>query len=185
MFDHAVPWARAASWFSPDSWPRTGVEFDNFLSIGPYRPKDGSHLCHHATCINQHHVIYEDSGTNSSRHRCSLMAQDMRLLGIEISKYCPRHQPPCLLQHTSLTDFEIYLIQFSILRKAKSGSLPTIEVARPENHPYSTLKDKLPLTFVGDSSTDLHLANLSKSVTLIIISTPVLRCRFYIKVTIY
>ena len=98
MSDHATPWARAASWFNPRSWPRTGAAFDGFLSIGPYRPKDGSHLCHHGNCINQHHLVYEDSGINGSRSRCSSGAQDMRLLGMDVPKHCPRHDPPCLLQ---------------------------------------------------------------------------------------
>ena len=98
MFDHGVPWARAASWFNSQSWPRTGVEFDNFMSIGLYRSKDGSHLCHHGTCISQHHVFYEDSGINAGRNRCCCGAQEMRSLGVEIPKHCTRHDPPCLLQ---------------------------------------------------------------------------------------
>lgn len=102
MSDHAVHWARAAAWFNSRSWPRTGIAFDGFLSIGPYTPKDGSHLCHHGHCINQHHLVYEDSGVNTSRARCSSGAQDMRLLGMGIPKHCARHDPPCLLQVRAL-----------------------------------------------------------------------------------
>ena len=66
---------------------------------------DGSHLCHHATCINQHYLNYEDAGINMSQIRCSRAAQDMQmLLDVEIPKHCARHDPPCLLHVRALID---------------------------------------------------------------------------------
>ena len=43
--DYATSLARARRWYEECHWPRTGVELDNFLGCGPYKPMDGSHLC--------------------------------------------------------------------------------------------------------------------------------------------
>lgn len=145
MLDHAVPWARAASWFNPKAWSeKKGADLDGFLSAGPYRPKDGSHLCHHGTCINQHHVIYEDSGVNSSRNRCSNAAQDMRLLGMEIPKHCARHDPPCLLQVRTLvnsSDWEtnpVLACRADRLRVTPNSVLHFPQGERPSAQPSTT-----------------------------------------------
>ena len=64
--DHATSLGRAAAWFG--SWPRKATNLDQFLNCGPYKPKDGSHLCHHEHCII--HLIYESAAVNQERWDC-------------------------------------------------------------------------------------------------------------------
>jgi hypothetical protein len=90
MFDHRTLWARAASWFDSKYWPRTGAQFDNFINLGSYKPKDGSHLCHHPTCINQHHLRYEDSDINSNRQQSA----GPRIPLSAVPKCCPDYGGP-------------------------------------------------------------------------------------------
>ena len=186
MSDHAATWARAASWFDSGSWPWTGAAFDNFVGIGPYRPMDGSHLCHHGACINQHHLKYEDSGINAGRNRCLYAAQDIRLSGLDVPQRCARHQPPCLLQHAALTPFEVYSIQFSIFRMA--NGLPPVEgVRQPSDHPYPTFEYQLPLSF-ADCSVNVDPSNLIVAKSQPVTSStqvPILSCRFCTRVTTY
>jgi hypothetical protein len=145
------------------------MELDNLLGSGPFRPMDGSHLCHHGHCLNPFHSIYEDYKTNNDRSRCRIMAEELRALGLPIPKCCIRHkQRPCLLQvypplqllawlplliidvlqHAAITDFEAYLIQISITAQAR-GLEYTPLVSPPASHPYSTFKTHLPISFTG------------------------------------
>lgn len=75
--DHGTTMVRALSWFS--KWPRTGLELDNFLGCGPYKPMDASHLCHHEHCIL--HVVYEPADINQSRKDCWRRARFLRQEG--------------------------------------------------------------------------------------------------------
>lgn len=92
--DHATTLARAAAWYG--RWPRTGVELDNLLSCGPFKPMDGSHLCHHEHCII--HLTYESADTNMDRWNCCLEARFLRQDGRQIPEHCGKHRPPCLMQ---------------------------------------------------------------------------------------
>jgi len=167
MLDHSTTWVRAATWFK--SSPHNGMELDNFLGSGPFRPMDGSHLCHHGHCLNPFHSIYEDYKTNNDRSRCRIMAEELRALGLPIPKCCIRHkQRPCLLQvypplqllawlplliidvlqHAAIIYFEAYLIQISIAAQAR-GLEYTPPVSPPASHPYSTFETHLPISFTG------------------------------------
>lgn len=45
--NYTTTFLRALAWFGDQTWSRNGIELDNFLSCGPYKPMDASHLCHH------------------------------------------------------------------------------------------------------------------------------------------
>ena len=104
--DHATSLARAAAWYG--RWPRTGVELDNFLGCGPFKPMDGSHLCHHEHCII--HLTYESADTNLDRWDCCLEARFLRQEGRQVPEHCGKHSPPCLMQVSWLSDGIIELI---------------------------------------------------------------------------
>ena len=91
--DHATSLGRAAAWYGK---PRKGADLDEFLGCGPYKPKDGSHLCHHEHCII--HLTYESADINMDRSNCCLEARFLRQDGREIPKDCTKHSPPCLMQ---------------------------------------------------------------------------------------
>ena len=78
--DHATSLARAAAWYG--HWPRSGVKLDNFLGCGPFKPMDGSHLCHHEHCIV--HLTYESADTNLDRWNCCLEARFLRQEGRQV-----------------------------------------------------------------------------------------------------
>jgi len=90
--------ARAAAWFN--TWPRTGVELDNFIGCGPYKPMDASHLCHHDHCII--HLTYEPTNINQDRKDCRRRAQFLRQQKRDVPEHCTQHDPPCMLQVRSL-----------------------------------------------------------------------------------
>ena len=92
--DHATSLARAAAWYG--HWPRTGVELDNFLGCGPFKPMDGSHLCHHEHCIV--HLTYESAAINWDRWGCCLEARFLRQDDREVPEHCTKHSSPCLMQ---------------------------------------------------------------------------------------
>ena len=92
--DHATSIARARAWFA--EWPRTGLEHDNFLGCGPFKPMDASHLCHHDHCIL--HVVYEPANLNQDRKECCKEARFLRSEGREVPDSCTRHAPPCMMQ---------------------------------------------------------------------------------------
>jgi len=94
--DHTTTFLRALAWFGDQTWPRNGIELDNFLSCGPYKPMDASHLCHHDHCLV--HVVYESTDINQTRKSCHQQARDLRASGLDIPGVCDKHSPPCLLQ---------------------------------------------------------------------------------------
>ena len=191
MFDHSTTWSRASAWFQ--SAPHSGLEFDNFLGSGPFVPMEGSHLCHKGLCVNPHHSVYEDVRTNASRKQCHTTAQDMRRMGIPVPKFCANHpQDPCLLQvsrgilrgkvltksqHACLTVYESFLIQFSVMRRAKN--MPDIaHPSRPGNHPFSTFETSLPLSFV-DCAITADPANLTNcEIAISPKSTVLFHCKY-------
>ncbi|RKU42199.1 hypothetical protein DL546_004619 [Coniochaeta pulveracea] len=63
--DHSTNVPRANAWFG--SWPRTGIELDNFVGEGPFKPMQGSHLCHHDNCLVLAHIVWEPADTNIDR----------------------------------------------------------------------------------------------------------------------
>ena len=100
--DHATSFVRAAVWFRDEHWPRKGVELDNFLGGGPFKPMDASHLCHHDACII--HTTYEPAHINQDRKNCSIEAQSLRQQGLSVAERCDKHNPPCLMQVSSPVD---------------------------------------------------------------------------------
>ena len=92
--DHATTLTRARAWYR--RWPRTGVQLDNFLGCGPFKPMDGSHLCHQEHCII--HVVYESAAINLDRWNCCLRARFLRQDGRDVPTHCTEHRPPCLMQ---------------------------------------------------------------------------------------
>lgn len=135
--DHATSLARAAAWSG--HWPRTGVELDNFLGCGPFKPMDGSHLCHHEHCII--HLVYESAAINMDRWNCCLEARFLRQDNRDVSEHCTKHRPPCLMQHAALTSREAYYVQFAVLRQAKGiPSAPPIR--RPRRYLYPTFESQ-------------------------------------------
>ena len=92
--DHATTLARARAWYQ--HWPRTGVQLDNFLGCGPFKPMDGSHLCHQEHCII--HIVYESAAINLDRWNCCREARFLRQDGRDVPTHCTEHQPPCLMQ---------------------------------------------------------------------------------------
>ncbi|KAK6210921.1 hypothetical protein LQW54_005799 [Pestalotiopsis sp. IQ-011] len=142
--DHWTTLARAAAWFG--KYPRTGVELDNFLGAGPFKTMDGSHLCHQDNCVNPRHICYEPSDANHDRKHCREEAASSRREGRGVPELCRRHETPCLMRLASLTTYEAYLIQFSVLRRALH-----IPEAGPAQRPagwaaYPSLEDRLPLS---------------------------------------
>ena len=94
--DHATAYVRAIAWFNKGSWPRRAAELDNFIGMGPYRPKDASHLCHHDDCIV--HIAWEGAHINEDRKDCCARARFMRGEGDPVPEHCDQHDPPCLMQ---------------------------------------------------------------------------------------
>lgn len=109
----------------------------------------GSHLCHHDLCII--HLTYESAEENNSRKSCYENARFIRGEGFDIPPYCDKHQPPCLMQHASLTTFESFLIQFSVLRQARDlpAAPPPLQ---PRWHQYKTFQYQLPLQLATSPS---------------------------------
>ncbi|KAL8927764.1 MAG: hypothetical protein Q9208_002180 [Pyrenodesmia sp. 3 TL-2023] len=155
--DHTSTFARALAWFQKST--RRGIDLDNFLGCGPFKPMDASHLCHHSHCIV--HIEYEGAHINQDRRRCLEAARAMRTNKTVIPAQCDQHQPPCLLQHASLTTLEAYCIQFAVLAKAKQ--VPAKQVSRPQRHRYSTFESRLPcsadLTAISVESSELRPNN--------------------------
>lgn len=151
--DHATSIAQARGWYDEWHWPRTGVELDIFLGCGPYKPMDGSHLCHHGHCII--HLVYESAAINVDRWNCYLEARFLRQDGREVPEFYDKHSPPCMMQHAALTTIEAYYIQFAVLRQAKG--LPAESIPRPRIYLYPTLESQLPCSFpaITVSSDDL------------------------------
>ncbi|KAI4118688.1 MAG: hypothetical protein LQ345_001299 [Seirophora villosa] len=140
--DHATTHARGKAWFS--TWPRSGLELDNFLGCGPYKPMDASHLCHQGLCIV--HVVYETAEVNQDRARCQTRARFLRGEGRPIPERCTEHTPPCLMQHAALTALEACRIQAAVYCLAKN--LPPLErCPRPRRYLYPTFESTLPSTF--------------------------------------
>ena len=92
--DHATSLGRAAAWFG--SWPRKAADLDQFLNCGPYKPKDGSYLCHYKHCIV--HLVYESAAINQERWNCCEEALFLRQDDREVPEHCTKHSPPCLMQ---------------------------------------------------------------------------------------
>ncbi|KAL9041349.1 MAG: hypothetical protein Q9180_001338 [Flavoplaca navasiana] len=196
MFQHNTSWARSAAWFRGSAWPRSGADWDNFMGYADdTKPRDGSHLCHHATCVNQHHLILEEADKNLGRSRCVTVAQGLRRHGRWIPEHCMEHQPPCWMvvstfakylkllltapQYASLTEFECWLIHFSIIRRAKSMP-PVAAPPKPPNHEYPTFESQLPLLLPGapiilDPST---LASSQAPLSTTPPAIPTMYCRF-------
>jgi len=53
------------AWFADTHWPRDGSELVNFLGNGPYKPKQGSHLCHHHLYLT--YLVFESIKENKDR----------------------------------------------------------------------------------------------------------------------
>lgn len=172
--DHNTTFARTVAWFS--EWPRHGIELDNFISCGPFKAKDASHLCHHDQCVV--HIVYEGADKNQDRKQCHEAAQFLRTERRPIPAACELHDPPCLLQvseterwqdwrritaddrqHASLTTLEAYGIQFATLAMARGRSLGK-PLRRPQRHRYSTFEATIPLSS-GFDAIVVDLAQLS------------------------
>lgn len=93
--DYGTSFVRATAWFDV-KWPRSGVELDNFMGYGPYKPMDASHLCHQNHCLT--HVTYEPAHINQDRKRCHRLAQLLRRQKKEIPEHCTEHEPFCEMQ---------------------------------------------------------------------------------------
>ncbi|MDI1490065.1 MAG: hypothetical protein OHK93_001264 [Ramalina farinacea] len=140
--DHATSLPRALAWFS--QWPRTGIQLDNFIGCGPFKPMDASHLCHHEHCIV--HLVYEPSPINHSRNACKERARFLRAESRDVPEHCDQHDPPCLMQHASLTSTEAYYIQFAVLRQARELD-PLPRTPRPRRYSFPTFESALPSSF--------------------------------------
>lgn len=107
---------------------------------------EGSHLCHQAYCISPSHLVYEAEWLNIDRKRCHVLAHTLRQQSHVVPARCTVHDPPCLLQHASLTPYEAILIQLTVVAKARGWSPPS--QGRPSSHPYPTFESRLPLSFL-------------------------------------
>ncbi|KAI1772270.1 hypothetical protein F4818DRAFT_444497 [Hypoxylon cercidicola] len=143
--DHITVTARAAAWFG--SWPRSGIEFDNFMECGPFERMDASHRCHTPLCVNPHHITFESAAYNLGRRVCQEGARFLRNQGRDVPVGCDKHDPPCLMQHAALTIYERCVIQASIYRQAR-GMAQISQVPRPRWHRYPTFEQQLPLKYV-------------------------------------
>jgi len=147
--DHITSLTRAVAWFADSDWPRNGQDLDNFLGCGPYKSKQGSHLCHHNLCIV--HLTYESPDDNEDRKQCYARAKFLRQENLKVSEHCHKHDPPCLMKLAVLTMAELLLIQFTILRQARD--LPPITPPlQPRWHTYPTFETQLPLTFAQEGT---------------------------------
>ncbi|KAE9373247.1 hypothetical protein N431DRAFT_557405 [Stipitochalara longipes BDJ] len=140
--DHHTSLTRARAWYL--DWPRNGMELDNFLGCGPYKQRQGSHTCHHNLCGI--HLVFESAEENEDRKQCHSRAKFLRQEGLPVPSQCTKHSPPCLMQHASLSTFETFLVQFSVLLTAK-GQAPFAAPQRPRWHAYPTFEHQLPLSF--------------------------------------
>ena len=141
--DHCTAYARALAWFS--QWPRTGLQLDNFLGNGPYKPMDASHNCHHDTCII--HITYEAAHINHSRKACCDFARKLRREGKEeeLPEQCDKHDPPCLLQVSNAIINRIYkdshVTSMLRIRPTRFSSLSLTCFARHEGFLRSHISD--------------------------------------------
>ncbi|KAI4273781.1 MAG: hypothetical protein LQ337_004413 [Flavoplaca oasis] len=142
--DHRTELVLAAAWFQSDLWPHTGFAFDNFLGVAYYQPMTASHLCGQPHCLI--HVVYEAITTKQDRQGCLDRAKATRRQGQDIPPACSMHNPPCLLQHGTLTTEEVFLIQSYVLSSATGVQRPQ-PFDRPNSHPYPTFETRLPMTW--------------------------------------
>lgn len=174
LFDHSPLYGRAIAWFL-GRWPRRGVDLDQFLSgqDGPWQQLHGSHRCHHGYCIIANHLLYEDKERNFFRNTCKFGARKLRIYSkvfrsilpnFQLPKYCIEHDPPCLLQHAALTSVEAILIQFAVLRQARSLP-PAGPVPRPADFEpkFDTFEYQLPIQF-GAPDIKVHPDHLAYSI---------------------
>ncbi|EXJ56626.1 hypothetical protein A1O7_06970 [Cladophialophora yegresii CBS 114405] len=146
--DVEVSCARAVAWFQEESWPRRAVELDQFLVAqskdAPWEEMQGSHLCHHGCCINPAHIVWEPKDKNLSRNVCITSARHLRRYG-PVPGLCVQHDPPCLLQHASLTTLESLYIQLFVLSRANNLPVAGSRVQPPAGHRMPTFESQLPL----------------------------------------
>ncbi|KAH8791671.1 hypothetical protein BGZ57DRAFT_922836 [Hyaloscypha finlandica] len=176
--DHTTSLTRATAWFADTHWPRDGSELVNFLGNGPYKPKQGSHLCHHHLCLT--HLVFESVEENEDRKECHARAKFLRQEGLPIPRYCTKHahKRPCLMQHAALTTLEAFLIQFFVLLKAK-GQASLATPPRPRWHPYPTFECQLPLTFCDEAAVNLEPEDIvSEVIESTRVGKPELKCQF-------
>ena len=153
--DHQTSLVRAKAWYT--QWPRTGLDLDNLLGCGPYKPMDASHLCHHEHCVI--HIVYEPADINESRKACLRRARFLRSEKRPVPAECDLHDPPCMMQvrffvavplffansnqHAALISSESYRHQFQILAEV-NGLPPPKPLPRPRRYPYPTFESLLP-----------------------------------------
>jgi hypothetical protein len=99
-------------------------------------------ICHHHLCSI--HLIFEDPEVNEDRKKCHCRAKFLRQENLPVPEHCTEHNPPCLMQHATLTTTETFCIQFFVLLTAKGIALPR-PPPRPQWHPHSTWEYQLPL----------------------------------------
>lgn len=195
--DHTTTFMRALAWFEHKSWPRNGIALDNFLSCGPFKPMDASHLCHQDHCVVSDHVVYESTETNQDRKLCRQYAMHLRGKSMDIPSHCTMHSPPCKMQvwalsyglklvlinqHAAFTTVEVYHVQFFILALA-TGLHWNFSKSMPDSHPYSTFETSLPLSWnVSHSAININTEDLTQASTAASLSItpqkPVLVCKF-------
>ncbi|KAI0533113.1 hypothetical protein GGR58DRAFT_135050 [Xylaria digitata] len=127
--DHITTLARAIAWFG--NWPRTGVQFNNFLEAGPYQRHNGSHRCYNPLCINPSHIVYKPTKYNIRRQEYQKQASFLQSQGRNVPPECHLHSPPCLMQHASLTMFETCCVQMSVFRQLYRRAQPQAPPSRP------------------------------------------------------
>lgn len=97
------------------------MELDNFLGAGPFKMMDGSHLCHHGSCVNPGHICYEPSDSNHDREKCREEAVFYRREGRAVPEHCRRHRVPCLLRvRSSFSVGDRPLTTFSLRRSPRT-----------------------------------------------------------------
>lgn len=97
--DHASAFQRAVAWFQDKQWPRNGIELDNFVGDGLFKPMDVSHLCHHDDWII--HITYKPAHVNQDWKSCCIEAQSLCQQRLPVLECCDKHNPPCLMQVSS------------------------------------------------------------------------------------
>ncbi|KAL8814695.1 MAG: hypothetical protein Q9223_006102 [Gallowayella weberi] len=97
--DYSTSFDRAFVWFLSEE-NRNGGHLDNFLGYGEYGLMDASHLCYHEHCLV--HITCETADIRDDRRNCAERAKTLRREGQVIPIFCTLHDPPCLMQKTSI-----------------------------------------------------------------------------------
>ncbi|KAL8876787.1 MAG: hypothetical protein Q9198_005080 [Flavoplaca austrocitrina] len=146
--DYKTTFAEAAARFGSEVGRYRGEEGGGLVGRKQHGLIEASYPCSHSHCMI--HMVYELVSIKKNRESCFIKAQQARFRNSPIPELCSQHNPPCLLQHASLSTIEVKFIQLNI-RSQTNGTYRPLPIHRPLGWPYSTFETELPLRWDNGS----------------------------------